>query len=143
MDIEVIDPDVSLKLATNTALNLKQSSSAGINEELKTPVRKLRQFANRHKGVQAIKNNIWKQIKPFQQVYNIEGQLDSPKFQLLWSKFTTNDFSLDLPVAKIKVFVLALFKNQEEWTSSPDARYVYHRILCSLSRTSPEIFAGN
>ena len=45
MDIEVIDPDASFKLATNTALNSRQSSSAGFNEELKTPVLKLSQFA--------------------------------------------------------------------------------------------------
>ena len=143
MDIKVIDPDVSSQLATNTALNSMRFSSAGINEELKTPVWKLSQFAKRHAAVQAIKNPIWKQIKPFQQVYDIKGQLDSPKFQLLWSKFTTDDFSRDLPIAKIKVFVLALYKNKEDWTSSQDTRYVYHRILCALSRTSPEIFGGD
>ena len=34
-------------------------------------------------------------------------------------------------------------KNKEDWTSSPDARYVYHRILCALSRTSHEIFGND
>ena len=109
MDIDGNDPNASFNLDANTALNSKQSSNAGVNEELKTPVWKLSQFTKRHKGVQAIKNNTWKQIKPFQNVSDIEAQLDSAKFQLLWSKFTNDDFSLDLPVSKIKVFVSALF----------------------------------
>ena len=104
---------------------------------------KLSQFTKQYKQVHLIKHNTWKQIKPFQKLEDIKLKLESAKFQLLWSKFTNDEFSLDLPVAKIKDFVSALFKNQEDWTSSIDARFVYHRIFYALSRTSPEIFAGD
>ena len=142
MDIEV-EADASLQLAMNTALNSRKRGIAVVTEELKTPVWKLNQFTKKHKQVHLIKHHTWKQVKPFRKLDNIELQLDSAKFQLLWSKFTTDEFSLDLPVVKIKDFVSALLMNQEDWTRSIDARFVYHRLFCAVSRTSPEIFVGD
>ena len=141
MDIEVIDPVAPSQLNTNTTLNSIRSISAGAIENLETPVWKLSQHQKRNASDAVIKHAIWTQIVALQNVDDIDEQLDTTNFQDLWSKPTTEEFSRDTFVSTIKAFISALLKKMEDWTKSADARYVFHRIFVTLSRTSSEIFS--
>ena len=145
MEIKVIDPVVpSIQLLdTNTALNSIRSISAGAIDNLDTPVWKLSQHKKRHTSVSAIKYAIWKQIVAFENVDDIDRQLDTTKFQNVLSKSTTKEFSHDTSVSTIKAFISALLKRKKAWTKSVDDHYVFNCMFVALSRTSPEIFGSN
>mmetsp|Transcript_62200 Transcript_62200/g.69637 ORF Transcript_62200/g.69637 Transcript_62200/m.69637 type:complete len:385 (-) Transcript_62200:1133-2287(-) len=82
----------------NTASNTLSSICTGTINNMLTPVWKYSQHQQRHVSIAAIPAKIWKKIKPFKTVRDIESFSNSTKFQVLWSKYNSVPYSPDTPV---------------------------------------------
>ena len=126
----------------NTSTNAGKSSlQLAVIIKSITPILKFCQYKPRSPAASTIKDMIWKEIKPFEDVGDIK--LVSTKIQVMWDEFEINEYTHTIPIAKIMEFINCLVQKKKPWIKMVQAIKLLNKTFVALTKTSPEVFLNN